>query len=190
MAKRKRSKRIHPRDGRYVDGSWRSEYDLGRNVGEAARSSGLADLLPVVIATPKRDEQVDRSYTVYGVSPVILEADPDHWHLMPESAPCGRKKPRKVLSMPKVWYSDKRAVGMHVEQTQTVRHQKSYLGRGRAFHQGVAKALDGIDPELTGAQMSALIAVTRAECERRGIDWQKLVKTAADWKWVARTLNA
>jgi hypothetical protein len=108
---------------------------------------------------------------------------------MPEHAPAGKRNARKVRIAPKAWYAEHRYVGQSVQQTEVKRHQKQYLGRGRAFHQGIAKALDGIDPELTGHQQAALIAMTRDECERRGIDWRKYVKTGRDWNAIAKLLN-
>lgn len=202
MARGKRAPRISPTNGklahwrepslsggRLTGASWQSEYSLGRDIGEAARSAGQADLLPTVISVPGRTEHVDRAYVVHEVSPQVLDVDPDGWNMMPVDGPTGERKPSKVRIMPKRWYSRVRYVGQYVPQVEPVRHQKQYLGRGRAFHQGIAKALDGIDPELTGAQMSALISATRDECERLEIDWQKYVKKATDWLVVARALQ-
>jgi hypothetical protein len=194
MARRKRAARIHPRDGVYFDGdqygvSWRSEYSEGARVGEAARKSGDATLLPKVVAIPAVTEIADRSYFVHNVSAQVVIADPDGWQYMPEDAPAGKRKAKAVRIAPKMLYARSRYVGQAVSQHQQIRHQKQYLGRGRAFHQGIQRALEGVDPELTGSQQSALMTATMDECERRGIDWRKFIKSGKDWNWLAKMLN-
>lgn len=185
MARRRKRRRIMPREGRMVDGSYRTPYDDGYNAGAKARLKDDRSLVPLCRETDGFVDVDNRTYIVDPMPNQVVEVDKQ---IGKEQT--GEKL--RVVVRDKIQYARNRYYGQLVPQTKVTRRRGSVMSQPRAFWQGVDKGLAEKDAKAAkrAAQQSESRRVINACRAKLGkSDADKAAKRLGGWKALAMVLD-